>query len=94
MRRRRRERRRDRRRRHDPASPLTLDAVTGGTAVRVVRVGGERRTIHRLAALGLVPGATITVTRPRGPAIVSVGGARVAVGWQAARLIEVEEAAR
>ena len=70
---------------------VTLDRAATGATVRVIRVGGGRRLIHRLAALGLVPGATVTVTRPRGPAIVAVGGANVAVGHQAARVIEIEE---
>jgi Fe2+ transport system protein FeoA len=69
---------------------LTLDRVRAGDRVRVVSVGGPRRLVHRVAALGLVPGAMVTVTRPRGPAIVSVGGANIAVGHQVTRVIEVE----
>ena len=70
---------------------LTLDGADGGATVRVVHIGGDRRLAHRLAALGLVPGSTITVTRPKGPAIVAVGAARIAIGQQAARVIEVEQ---
>jgi ferrous iron transport protein A len=70
---------------------LTLDHVRSGRRVRVVRVRGGRRLTQRLAALGLVPGSLVTVTRSRGPAIVAVGGARIAVGRQAAMAIEVEE---
>ncbi|NQV08155.1 ferrous iron transport protein A [bacterium] len=72
------------------SGPLTLDTAHGGALVRVVHIGGDRRLAHRLAALGLVPGSTVTVTRPRGPAIVAVGAARIAIGRQAARVIEVE----
>lgn len=75
----------------DDGRGFTLDQATSGAAIRIVRVGGGRRLIHRLAALGIVPGATVTVTRPRGPAIVAVGGATVAIGREAARVIEIEE---
>jgi Fe2+ transport system protein FeoA len=71
---------------------LTLDSVRRGGRVRVLRVRAGRRLVNRLAALGLVPGSLITVIRSRGPAILSVGGARVAVGRQAATAVEVEEA--
>jgi len=60
--------------------------------VRVVRVVGGRRLVYRLAALGIVPGASITVDRTSGPALIAVGHSRVAIGRQAARAIEVEEA--
>lgn len=71
---------------------LTLDAVGRGGRVRVIRVRGSRGLVHRLAVLGLVPGSILTVTRPRGPAIVTLGGARLAIGRTAARAVEVEEA--
>lgn len=58
--------------------------------VRVVGVSGGRRLVHRLAALGVVPGVVLTVIRPSGPALIMVGGARIAVGRTAAQAIEVE----
>jgi Fe2+ transport system protein FeoA len=70
---------------------LTLDTVESGRLVRVVRIHGGRRLVHRLSTLGLVPGAVVTVTRRRGPAIVSVRGARMVVGRGAAMAIELEE---
>jgi ferrous iron transport protein A len=84
-------RRRRHRRRHHAPGVHTLAAVASGRTVRVVRVGGGRRLVHRLAALGIVPGAKITVTRARGPALVSLNGTRLAVGRQAAAAVEVEE---
>ena len=81
-----------RHRRSAPPGALTIDAMRRGGRVRVVRIGGGRRLTHRLAALGVVPGSTITVTRPRGPALVAVDTARIAIGRQAARVIEIEEA--
>jgi len=94
-----RERRRERARAHRrggsvaPApAGLTLDRVRRGGRVRLVRVGGGPRLVHRLAALGMVPGAVVTVTRAHGPAVLALHGTRIAVGRRAARLIEVEEA--
>jgi Fe2+ transport system protein FeoA len=59
--------------------------------VRVIGVQGGRRLVHRLAALGIVPGSLITVKRGRGPAILALNGTRLAVGRQAAMAVEVEE---
>ena len=81
------------RRRATPAvasGPLTLDRVERSDQVRVVGVSGQRRLVHRLAALGVVPGAALTIVRPKGPALVMVGGARIAIGSTAAHAIEVE----
>lgn len=58
--------------------------------MRVVRVTGGRRLVQRLAALGIVPGASITVDRNTGPALISVGHTRLAIGRQAAEAVEVE----
>lgn len=77
------------------AEPLqreqSLDDVGRDATVRVVRVSGGRRLVHRLAALGVVPGAELRVVRPRSPALVSIGGGRVAIGRNAARNVVVEE---
>jgi Fe2+ transport system protein FeoA len=69
----------------------TLDTVGRNRRVRVLRVVGGRRLVQRLAALGIVPGVSVTVDRVSGPALVAVGGTRIAVGRQAARAVEVEE---
>ena len=58
--------------------------------VRVIRVRGGRRLVQRLAALGIVPGVVVKVTRPRGPALIGVGNTRIAIGRGAAQAIEVE----
>ena len=73
---------------------LTLDSVSAGDRVRVVRILGGRRLVHRLSTLGIVPGSLLTVNRSRGPALVSMGGARIAIGRQAATAVEVEQVAR
>ena len=75
----------------EQGAPLTLDRVKRGSRVRVLRVRGGSRLIHRLAALGIVPGTLMAVDRERGPAVVSLHGVRVAVGRGAAMAIEVEE---
>ena len=59
--------------------------------MRVAGVVGGRRLIERLAALGLVPGARLTVERPRGPTLISLHGARIALGPTAAQAVAVED---
>lgn len=78
--------------RRTPASAGTTLATVGrNRRVRVLRVVGGRRLVQRLAALGIVPGVSITVDRASGPALVAVGDTRIAVGREAARAVEVEE---
>ena len=69
---------------------LTLASARRHATVRVVRVSGRPRLIQRLAALGVVPGVSMTVLKPHGPALISVGGARIAVGRSAAKSVEIE----
>lgn len=74
------------------ADRMTLTGVDRHSKVRVLRVSGRPRLIQRLAALGVVPGAVLTVLKPHGPAVVSLGGARIALGKNAAGHVEVEAA--
>ena len=69
---------------------LTLDAVPRNSRVRVLQVSGRPRLMQRLAAIGVVPGVTLLVVKPHGPAIVSLGGARIAIGRSAAQSVEIE----
>ena len=71
---------------------LTLDAADRGATVRVTRVAGRPRLIQRLAAIGVVPGVLLTIVKPHGPSIVSLGGARIAIGKSAAESVEIEVA--
>lgn len=71
---------------------FTLASVGRDTKVRVARISGRPRLIQRLAALGVVPGVSLTVVKPDSPAIVSLSGARIAIGRSAARAIEIEVA--
>ena len=75
-----------------PDNRLTLAAAERHSKVRVTRVSGRPRLIQRLAALGVVPGVVMTVLKPHGPALVSMGGARIAIGKAAAQHVEVEPA--
>lgn len=74
----------------DVKDRLTLDDADRNARVRVVRVAGRPRLIQRLAALGLVPGVSLTVLKQHGPSIVSLGGARIAIGKAAAQSVEIE----
>jgi Fe2+ transport system protein FeoA len=69
---------------------LLLDDATRNSKVRVLRISGGTRLIHRLAALGIVPGAILTVLKSGAPTIVSLGGARIAVGHSASTAVRVE----
>ena len=75
---------------HPHAPVLTLAAAPRNSRVRVLQVSGQPRLIQRLAALGIVPGVVLIVMKPHGPAIVSVGGARIAIGQSAASAVEIE----
>jgi len=75
-----------------PPGALTLAAAKRNSRVRVLRITGRPGLMQRLAALGVVPGALLTVVKAHGPAIVSLGGARIAIGRSAARSVEVEAA--
>lgn len=77
---------------HNGDDRLTLAAAEKDTKVRVTRVSGRPRLIQRLAALGVVPGVVLTVMKPHGPAVVSLGGARLAIGRSAATAVEIEVA--
>lgn len=64
--------------------------VDAGETVRLAEVEADRRTSRRLAELGLTPGVEITVLQAsRGPLLVAVRGARVAVGHDMAAVMRV-----
>jgi Fe2+ transport system protein FeoA len=65
--------------------------VAAGETVLLTDVGSDRRVARRLSELGLTPGVRITVLQAsRGPLLVAVRGARVAVGHDMAAQLEVE----
>jgi len=68
----------------------TLSEVSRGETVRVAGVDSDRRTVRRLAEMGLTPGVAVTVLQTsKGPILVAVRGARVAVGQTMAAGITV-----
>lgn len=69
---------------------MTLLSARSNDRVRVLRVSGRPLVIQRLAALGVVPGVVLTVLKPKGPLVVSMGGARIAIGAAAADSVEIE----
>ncbi len=70
-----------------PALPLTL--ISAGEKVRVERFLGGSQALARLAALGITIGETLEIINNCGPIIVSVKGARLAIGQGLAQKILV-----
>ncbi len=70
-----------------PALPLTL--VSAGEKVKVERFIGGNQALARLAAMGLTVGEVLEVINNCGPIIVSVRGARLAIGQGLAHKILV-----
>lgn len=67
-----------------------LSEVSRGETVRLAGVDAGRRTVRRLAELGLTPGVELTVLQTsKGPVLVGVRGARVAVGQKMASSMRV-----
>jgi len=73
---------------------VPLADLTQGKVGMIRTLNGGRRFIARLASLGFTPGTSITVMRNygRGPIIVSVRGAQVALGRGEAHHILVHPA--
>jgi len=67
-----------------------LSDVARGETVRLALVESDERTARRLAELGLTPGVEVTVLQAtRGPVLIAVRGARVAVGRAMASAMRV-----
>lgn len=74
--------------------PLTIADAPRRRALRVIGVRGGQRMVHRLASIGVVPGARLTVLRRRGVMVVAIGDGRIALGPEAAASVTVEEVPR
>lgn len=72
-----------------------LSAVPGGESARIRRLAGGQAFLSRLAPLGFIPGARLRVIQNpgRGPLLVAMRGARVALGRGEADKILVERLA-
>lgn len=75
---------------------IPLDVLRPGEHGVVVQLAGGRGLLGRMTALGFTPGAEVTVLQNfgRGPLIVRVRDARVALGRGEARRIFVRRGAR
>lgn len=73
---------------------VPLKTLHSGEVGFVGMLEGGHRFVSRLAALGFTPGASVTVMRNygRGPIIVSVRGAQIALGRGEAGRIQVHRA--
>jgi len=72
---------------------MTLSKARAGERVTIRRVQGGEGLIHRLAAMGLLPGRELTVMRNAGSLIVRLRNDRYVVGRGMAQHIVVEAAA-
>lgn len=71
---------------------LPLSALHTGERAIVRRIAGGRGIVGRLACLGFTPGAEVTMVQNfgRGPLIVEVRGARIALGRREATRVWVQ----
>lgn len=72
------------------SATLTIAEAPRRQAVRVVGIRSGPKNVHRLASLGIVPGAQLTVLRRRGVLIIGIGDGRIALGQDAAAAVTVE----
>jgi ferrous iron transport protein A len=74
---------------------IDLTRMKPGQKGRVIEIQGGRGMMAKLQALGIRPGVEITMRNSqimRGPVVVGVGQAQVAIGFGMARRITVEVA--
>jgi Fe2+ transport system protein FeoA len=72
---------------------MSLDTVSPGTSVRLVKIGGERSFRCRLMELGLLPGTPVRMIRKvdvGGVLELEVRGCRISVRHREAREVSVE----
>lgn len=75
-----------------PGPVLPLDRMTSGESGEIVRVHGGHGVIRRLAELGLVPGAHVTIAGDAGgwgPVLVKMNGTKIGLGRGMARRVVV-----
>jgi len=72
---------------------LTLDQLRFGQQARIVAITGGRGLQRRLQQIGIHPGDTVSLASQgsfRGPLLITVNGARLALGRGVARRILIE----
>lgn len=69
--------------------PVRAATLRRGARARVAAVEGRGAVVERLAAVGLVPGATFVVVRGGCPMAVAMGASRFGLGreWAEALLV-------
>ena len=76
-----------------PSGPvLPLGLMTSGESGEIITVRGGERMSRRIAELGLVPGAIVSIVGDaggRGPVIVKTNGTRIGLGRGMARCVIV-----
>ena len=77
---------------HSSPNPTLADLSSGETAF-FLRFNAGREAAGRLTSLGFTPGAQIEMIQNygRGPLVVIVRGARVALGREEARKIQIHK---
>ncbi|MCB0156831.1 MAG: ferrous iron transport protein A [Caldilineaceae bacterium] len=76
-----------------PDGVCTLDCLQVGCTVCLQRMTCKPGQARRLADMGIVPGAELTVLqRGGGPMLIAVGDTRVALGKSVARSLQVTAA--
>jgi Fe2+ transport system protein FeoA len=71
---------------------ISLDAAVCGQEVRLAAVRGGRQFQHRLAEMGLIPGARFRIVsrgRP-GPFVIDLKGGRLMLGYGMVRRVFVK----
>ena len=68
-----------------------LSTVTSGETVKLVKIDAGRNLNSRLASMGLLPNAEITVVRNdrRGPSVISIKDSKIMLGRGVTRKIMV-----
>ena len=72
---------------------MDLTQLEIGRTARVVEIQGGQALRHKLRAIGIMPGKTISKTSRailKGPVVLMVGSVQVAIGFGMARKIMVE----
>ena len=74
---------------HANALTSTLDSLSRGEAATIARISAEQSTAKRLADIGFVSGAMITVLRRGRPCLVRIGRTSVGLGLGLQRCVVI-----
>ena len=73
------------------AEEMPLSCAKPGEALEVVRINGGEALRAKIMALGIIPGAVISLVQagPGRPVVVAVGGSRLVLDWKSAESVGV-----